>query len=199
MAKFCNQCGRPLKEGEVCNCTGQQQAGNAWQQPQMNRQQPYKDSPNGPQGGFGYQQPYGGPPNGPQRGFSGGQWGPSQGDYGPQSGPGYRKQYQVPPQVTDFMAEFKLFFLRFLPFITDPIGELRNTYQRNNFSSGLYMFLADFLMMLLYLIVLCVRVSIMVKSKLNDMSYGAYDFFPEQTMTRESHISGLSLVYYCSW
>lgn len=23
MAKFCNQCGRPLEEGEVCNCTGQ--------------------------------------------------------------------------------------------------------------------------------------------------------------------------------
>jgi len=32
MANFCSQCGKELKEGEVCNCNNQQYAGQNFQQ-----------------------------------------------------------------------------------------------------------------------------------------------------------------------
>ena len=47
MARFCTKCGRPLKEGEVCNCTAQNAGGaqNAGaQQSQPGGQQNYQQS-----------------------------------------------------------------------------------------------------------------------------------------------------------
>ena len=52
MARFCTKCGRPLKEGEVCNCTAQNAGGaqNAGaQQGRPGGQQNYQQSARGGQ------------------------------------------------------------------------------------------------------------------------------------------------------
>ena len=173
MAKFCNQCGRPLQDGEVCNCTAQRVKNNMPYPKERNPEPPYgraqqrdeHQSPYGSPQGPGYQKPHGNP-QGP--GY--------QQPYGNPQGPGYQQPYgnpqgsgyQMPPQVSNFVTEFKLFFKRFLPFVKDPIEELRNTYQRNNIYSGIYMFLSCFIMALIYLIVLCFRLSMDFHSRYGD-------------------------------
>lgn len=185
MAKFCNQCGRPLQEGEVCNCTAQRVKNNMPYPEERNPEPPYgreqqRDEYYPPYRGQqqgGYQQPYGGPQgSGYQEPYGNPQEPGYQQPYGNPQGPGYQQPYgnpqgtgyQMPPQVSNFMTEFKLFFKRFLPFVKDPIGELRNTYQRNNISSGLYMFLSCFIMSLIYLIILCFRLSMDLRSRYGD-------------------------------
>ena len=89
MARFCTKCGRPLKEGEVCNCTAQnaggaQNAGASQGQP-GGRQNYQQGQPGGRQN---YQQ---GQPGGQQyyqQGQSGGQ------QYYQQGQPGGQQYYQ---------------------------------------------------------------------------------------------------------
>ena len=89
MARFCTKCGRPLKEGEVCNCTAQNAGGaqNAGaQQSQPGGQQNYQQSQ--PGGQQNYQQGQPGGQQNYQQGRPGGQ------QYYQQGRPGGQQNYQ---------------------------------------------------------------------------------------------------------
>ena len=100
MARFCTKCGRPLKEGEVCNCTAQNAGGaqNAGaQQSQPGGQQNYQQSQPGGQQSYQQSQPGGqqyyqqGRPGG-QQNYQQGQPGGQQ--YYQQGRPGGQQNYQ---------------------------------------------------------------------------------------------------------
>ena len=154
MARFCTKCGRPLQEGEVCNCTAQNAGGT--QQSQAGGQQ-YRQ-----QRQPGVQQYY-------QQGQPGGQQYYQQGQPGGQQ---YQQQYQqqgqqggmtkeaewLNRQKDVIMSGTKSMFSEIGPIIKSPVSRVKELAASNNAMIGIQFIVAKtiiaLIMILIYLAVM---------------------------------------------
>ena len=154
MARFCTKCGRPLQEGEVCNCTAQNAGGT--QQSQAGGQQ-YRQ-----QRQPGGQQYY-------QQGQPGGQQYYQQGQPGGQQ---YQQQYQqqgqqggmtkeaewLNRQKDVIMSGTKSMFSEIGPIIKSPVSRVKELAASNNAMIGIQFIVAKtiiaLIMILIYLAVM---------------------------------------------
>ena len=154
MARFCTKCGRPLQEGEVCNCTAQN-AGGTQQSQAGGQQYQQQRQPGG-------QQYY-------QQGQPGGQQYYQQGQPGGQQ---YQQQYQqqgqqggmtkeaewLNRQKDVIMSGTKSMFSEIGPIIKSPVSRVKELAASNNAMIGIQFIVAKtiiaLIMILIYLAVM---------------------------------------------
>ena len=161
MARFCTKCGRPLQEGEVCNCTAQN-AGGAQQSQAGGQQYQQQRQPGGQQyqqqrqpGGQQYYQQ--GQPGGQQyyqQGQPGGQQYYQQGQQG-----GMTKEAEWLNRQKDvIMSGTKSMFSEIGPIIKSPVSRVKELAASNNAMIGIQFIVAKtiiaLIMILIYLAVM---------------------------------------------
>ena len=154
MARFCTKCGRPLQEGEVCNCTAQNAGGT--QQSQAGGQQ-YRQQRQ-PGGQQYYQQ---GQPGGQQyyqQGRPGGQQYQQQYQQQGQQGGMTKEAEWLNRQKDVIMSGTKSMFSEIGPIIKSPVSRVKELAASNNAMIGIQFIVAKtiiaLIMILIYLAVM---------------------------------------------
>ncbi len=175
MAGFCNQCGRPLADGEVCTCTQQTAAGQQFQyDPAANAQQ--QSGAGEQQSSENVQQPYNGngqPVNNGQPMMNNGQ-------------PVYNGQpmnngqmpygMPVPPQQPSQAAiKFAQFGKDLVASLKNPVSAIGEIAGRNDFLYGLLMVCIDAVIIFFVTLILAGKVNSSISSMLGVLgSYSSY-------------------------
>ena len=154
MARFCTKCGRPLQEGEVCNCTAQN-AGGAQQSQAGGQQYRQQRQPGGQQY---YQQ---GQPGGQQyyqQGRPGGQQYQQQYQQQGQQGGMTKEAEWLNRQKDVIMSGTKSMFSEIGPIIKSPVSRVKELAASNNAMIGIQFIVAKtiiaLIMILIYLAVM---------------------------------------------
>ena len=154
MARFCTKCGRPLQEGEVCNCTAQNAGGTQQSQPGGQQYQQQRQ----PGGQQYYQQ---GQPGGQQyyqQGRPGGQQYQQQYQQQGQQGGMTKEAEWLNRQKDVIMSGTKSMFSEIGPIIKSPVSRVKELAASNNAMIGIQFIVAKtiiaLIMILIYLAVM---------------------------------------------
>lgn len=173
MARFCTKCGRPLQEGEVCNCTAQN-AGNRQGQPGGQQGYQRQGQPGGQQyyqqgqpGGQQYYQQQSQP--GGQQYYQQGQPGGQQG-YQQQGQPGgmTKEAEWMNRQKDVIMSGAKSMFSELGPIIKSPVSRVKELAASNNAIIGIEFIVAK---AIIAVIMILIWMAVM-QGKFDDMGGG---------------------------
>lgn len=161
MPRFCNQCGRPLQSGEVCQCSnpgyGQQNQGYGQQPNPRYGQQP--DPRYGQQIDPRYIQPD------PRYVQPDPRYGQPDPRYAQQ---GYNNTSNGGGKAQEFFNGLKGFLKGTLSFCKSPMEVLDYYYKENKIWSGIYMFTSYIVMVLIFLIIMSMRISMEIHSMIRE-------------------------------